>query len=81
MARQFYTTTIPNLIAMMMVYKVIITLFSREEGIDINFYKDITDDDVKDKTGDLSEYPQVVAGVFFTEGNALNAENKNVYVK
>jgi hypothetical protein len=64
MARQFYTTTIPNLIAMMIVYKVIITLFSREEGIDINFYKDITDEDVKQETGDLSEFPQIVAGVF-----------------
>lgn len=80
MARNFYTETIPNLIAIMVTYKSIVQLYNSKQAIDEVFLSSVTEDEINEQTADkINMYPNILANIFGDLGSKLNKDKKAVY--
>lgn len=80
MTRDFYTVTIPNLVAMMVTYKCLIQLYLSKQCIDHKYISSLDENEInKNAAKNIDRFPQAIASVFSIRGHELNRESKPVY--
>lgn len=80
MARDFFTITIPKLVAMMVTYKCLIQLYLNKSCIDQTFLTKETAAEIQaNSEKNINKFPQALAGVFAVRGSELNKDNEPVF--
>ena len=80
MAKDFFTITIPKLVAMMVTYKCLIQLYLNKSCIDQTFLTKETAEEIQaNSEKNINKFPQALAGVFAVRGSELNKDNEPVF--